>query len=317
MQTRSHPWHIVIVYALALLVLVSCNSRLEDCKDNIVLKTAARASFSNKIYVVSSDGSGEIRCRLPKKIIDTPVWSPDGKSIVYGAQHDSKSGAKSQIFVLLEEKRHFQLTNESDGGTKPVWSYEGRRIAYETTKGISVLDVSCLYDQTECQFSPTFLTIGVEPDWSPVDDLIVYIYNKSPGASDVRVVDISNPNSIVNVTPSDVKFCNNPKWSPSGETIAVSCYKNENHDIYLIEWKSLKSINLTNSHNFIEVNPAWSPDGNRISFVSDRDDDLGKCLVDECTVVSKGLFVMNMDGSNITRISFRSDEHIIWYSWIP
>jgi Tol biopolymer transport system component len=315
MQIKLRFLSSAIIYAVTALALIACSNAVENCENSIILKTTIKGSFLPGVYLVSSDGNGETKCKFPKKLGDTPAWSPDGKWIVYSAQDDNST--KSQIFVLIDGKKKVQLTNEIGGATKPVWSHEGSRVAYETADGISLLDLSCLHNQKECQFVPFLLTSGIEPSWSPIEDLIVYVNNNSLGVSEVQVIDVKHPDFIVNVTPPDVEFCGDPRWSPDGKIIAVSCYGNNNHDIHLIIWENLQVTNITNSPNYIDTKPVWSPDGRRIAFISNRDDDLGKCLVDECTVISRALFIMNADGTNPIRISFRSDEHIIWYSWIP
>ena len=266
---------------------------------------------------MASDGTGEVSCRLPKKLGDTPVWSPYDEWVLYSTQYNKKADMQSQIFVSSTNEKSIQLTYEKDGAVRPVWSSDGHQIAYEMTNGISVLDVTCLYKNEKCECKPAFVTIGIEPDWSPVNDLLAYVYQSSSETSEIRVIDIKHPNSVTRITPSGVKFCQDPRWSPDGRTIAVACSKGNSYDIYVIDWESLQATNITNSPFSMETNPEWSIDGTRIAFISDKDEDLGKCLVDECTVTSTSLYSMNIDGNNLTRVTFRTDEDIIWFSWIP
>jgi hypothetical protein len=61
-------------------------------------------------------------------------------------------------------------------------------------------------------------------------------------------------------------------------------------DIFRTDFGRNGLVNLTD-HPSDDFDPAWSPDGSRIAFVSDRDDPRGN------------IYLMNADGSNVTRIS--------------
>ena len=315
---KKYSPHLRIIYLLNLLTLLGCSEQTKVCKDKIILKTTRTSMLQSKfVYVVASDGTGEVSCRLPKPLGDTPVWSPDNKWVLYSTQNNKRAEMESQIFVSSANEKHIQLTYEKDGAVKPIWSPDGRQIAYEMTKGISLLDVNCLYQNKECEFKPVFVAIGIEPDLPPVNNLLVYVYQNSSESSEIRVIDLKQPNSVIEITPTGVKYCQDPTWSQDGRTIAVACYRENSYDIYFINWESLQATNITNSPITMETNPEWCLDGTRIAFISDNDEDLGKCLVDECTVTSTSLYTMNIDGNNLTRITFRSDEDIIWFSWIP
>ena len=308
-----------IIYLISLLVVTSCSKQVNTCNNRIVLKTTGSSFLkSYSTYIVTTDGSGQVSCTLPQSLGDTPVWSPDRQWVAYSTQFTSQSDTESQIFAqsTVSGKR-FQLTFEKDGAVTPVWSPDGRRIAYQMTNGIAVLDVNCLRKNETCEFKPTFLANGVDPHWSPDNNLITYVYQGSTEGLEIRVIDVDQPNFVTDITPSDVKFCKDPRWSPDGSTIAVGCSKENSHDIYLINWSTLQATNITNSPGIFDTDPEWSPDGTQIVFVSDKDRDLGECLVDECTLTSTSLYTMNVNGDHMTRITFRSDEDIIWFSWIP
>jgi len=307
-----------IILLLPLLVLMSCSEHKKVCDDKIILKSTGSSLLRSYLtYAVATDGAGEVSCKLPKSWGDTPVWSPDKQWVAYSTQFNGQTDMESQIFVSYTNDKRIQLTYEKDGAFYPDWSSDGQRIAYEMTNGISILDVTCLYKNEKCKFNPTFVVTGTDPDWSPVNDLIVYDYQSSIESSEIRVIDVRQPNSVINATPDGVAFCQHPRWSPDGRTIAVGCYKENSYDIYLIDWANLQATNITNSPSTMETGPEWSPDGTRIAFVSDGDKNLGKCLVDECTITSTGLYIMNITGNNTTRITFRNDEDIVWFSWIP
>lgn len=79
-----------------------------------------------------------------------------------------------------------------------------------------------------------------------------------------------------------------PVWSPDGTRIAFSARQDENSDILVMDANGLNVVQLTqNEAN--DSSPTWSPDGSRIAFASNRDED-------------GGLYVMQSDGSNVTQL---------------
>jgi dipeptidyl aminopeptidase/acylaminoacyl peptidase len=90
-----------------------------------------------------------------------------------------------------------------------------------------------------------------------------------------------------------------PTWSPDAARIAFV----REGDIVVMNATGEALIRLTNTA-WREAGPSWSPDGHRIAFTSDRDGPVG-------------LYVMNTDGSQVTRIS--TSTRLRWSrpSWSP
>ncbi len=198
--------------------------------------------------------------------------APDGNAEVYVIQPDGSN--------LLN------LTNHEDTDTRPAWSPDGNRMAFQSSRGGS----SDIWVMDADGSNPVNLTeegpgMEAEPAWSPDGSRIAYFVPH--GEDDIYVMDAdgSNPVNITNHEAMD----HAPAWSPNGGVIAFYSGRSGDGDIYLMGEDGSNPVNITN-HPGKDTEPAWSPDGNRIAFRSSRDDD-------------QEIYVMDADGSNQVRLT--------------
>lgn len=94
-----------------------------------------------------------------------------------------------------------------------------------------------------------------------------------------------------------------PAFSPDSKHILLSYAKNGVTDIYEMDLATRQSKKLTSGPS-IDTSPNYSPDGEKIVFNSDRGG-------------NQQLYVMNRDGSNVERISFRQGSRYATPVWSP
>lgn len=104
-------------------------------------------------------------------------------------------------------------------------------------------------------------------------------------------------------------FSSRLSWSPDGSRIVFAAFCCVAQEIVTIAPDGSNATNLTN-HPADDYDPAWSPDGSKIAFMSARD--------------ARGygdLFVMNADGSGVTRMTnddgLRGTYWDTWPTWSP
>jgi len=166
----------------------------------------------------------------------------------------------------------YRLPNKNFIETQPVWSPDGKQIAYVSAfsrgniigRSIYVQDtesmtVRPLIDDPIAEFSPA---------WSPDGRFIAYGTSRFDGSPELMVTDVQARTSrrLTDNRHSD----NHPTWSPDGRFIAYAADPTfpGNTEIDVIDLQSGAVRPLVSTPNR-ETNPAWSPDGRYILYVAD------------------------------------------------
>jgi len=141
-----------------------------------------------------------------------------------------------------------------------------------------------------------------DPSWSPdlENPQIVTVINQS-GTNNLALINLPSTNSSINenqptytlITKEDMVYLTDfrdgtqlyqPSWSPKGNMIALSAWRQGYQDIYILNLDpdNLRTNNLNpsniNNYTFqpifqdksIDLSPCWSPDGKYLFFSSDR-----------------------------------------------
>src|SRR5262249_43496265 len=160
--------------------------RLSPDGKNIVFAKELIQGSKRTTEIFVGDASGGNAVRLPNKPLGSadPFWSPNGKRIAFTWFSDELVNGllgNPEICAMDADGRNWvRLTNNPAWDSNPIWSPDGTRIAFFSTRNckdgadaIHVMnaDGSNVMRLTECQ------TFGYGASWSPDSRKLLYASN--------------------------------------------------------------------------------------------------------------------------------------------
>jgi Tol biopolymer transport system component len=272
-----------------------------------------------EVYVMNADGSGQQNLTRNVAQDDSPAWSPDGQKIAFVSNRDGKPEGQfppqTDIHVMNADGSGQQnLTRNPAGERYPVWSPDGRQIAFERVVGgvgtsqnieIHVMNADGS-DQRQLTSNPTF---DGSPVWSPDGQRIAFTSDRNQLRyhDDVYVMNADGSGQRrLTRNPAQESW---PVWSPDGQRIAFTRVRNTsqrrdpNSDVYVMNADGSGLRNLTRNPAG-DGNPVWSPDGRTIGFVSNRGG-------------NRDIYVVNADGSGLRNLTRDVRRQAFGIAWSP
>lgn len=267
-----------------------------------LLSGATEPTTHYALYVVNADGSGQKIIRDDQAFdLWGPAWSPDGKQIAVSVV--SASGDKSEIYLLDSNgQSSHPLTHNGQLNYQPVWSHDGKRIAFVSQHGKDI-QTSEVHTIDVDGNNEHRLTQNNAPEygeaWSP-DDRQIAFGSKMDGAWQIYLMNSDGTNQHPLVTRADGSA---PVWSPDGQQLSITSERDGSANIYTLTLDGQNQRNLTNDKT-ASSNSSWSPDGSKIAFWSEREG-------------MPHIFVMNRDGSNPVDLTNAPDFEALNPAWSP
>ncbi len=218
--------------------------------EQIVFSSNRGGAFD--IYIMNSRGGSVSKLTSGIGNLYAPEISPKGNRILFTAE----TGGIQSIWVMkIDSQNARQLIDSSGGDIDPNWSPDGSQVAFtsqrDQTTGIFITEA----DGSKLRgITPRNLSGVGRSSWSPMDFWLVF-HAGQPGSRDVYTIGTDGKN-LTQLTDGGDNLA--PCYSPDGNWLAFTSYRNGNNEIYIMSLSDLQVYRLTNNPNS-DWQPRWGP----------------------------------------------------------
>lgn len=242
-------------------------------KDYNILWSEWTASLQDK-YNKQLESIKEKPITNPQKLtsrgygIRGPVFSPDGKNILY-----TESGPVEypSIRVMAKDGKEDRKLTDRNDGIFSSWSRDGKSIVFsqsEAYRSFSLFNDIYMLESDKLKRVGKAMRLEY-PDISPDSSEIACI-RIGLGKTDLGVLQLDSRAFTPILNGDDYTRFSSPRWSPDGKKVALSAFRPGGfREILIIDRASGAIFTVTGSYH-LNIFPTWSPDGTFIVYSSDR-----------------------------------------------
>jgi Tol biopolymer transport system component len=262
---------------------------------------SGRIAFADDVrdvYVINADGTGLTKLTSHPGNDFDPAWSPDGTRIAFRSERDGNN----EIYVMNADGSGARnVSNYSGDDWGPAWSPDGDSIAFNSNRDGPDLHLYVVRPDGS-GVERIGGDIWVEyPAWSPDGRKIAFMAQTWADGDNYEIYVMNADGSAVRRLTHAPGSDGHPAWSPDSRKIAFNSERADPgsspaHRIYTMNADGSGQRRLT---RVFGKYPDWSPDGRRIIFTGGH-----------------GLFIVDADGSRLTRLATKGIGAPVFPDWV-
>lgn len=232
-------------------------------------KDAVAARYSAQIRAIKDGGLTPFTVLSDPDIgCGAPAIAPDGRSMVWSCS-DPQDGSAIWISDIEGKNRRILLNKHSARSIS--WRADGQAIVFSELRlldSYSTFEDVMLYDLPSGKLKS--LTTGArahDPVFSPDGKTLMMVTNRLQENS-LATLTVDQKLTPLTRRADHTQF-GTPRYSPDGQTLAVSVWQDGMRDLWLYTPDGQPISRLTHDAA-IDRDPAFSPDGQHLYFSSDR-----------------------------------------------
>ena len=216
--------------------------------------------------------------------------SPDGTRVAYAVERNDRPGRPlDQLWIMtIADGKAVRVLGENDPSSRPLWSPDGRWLAFEAASaGHSGLWVARA-DRTEARFLAVMT--GTNSPLTHEGDRIAW----APDSSRIAFVS-ATPGPETELANGDPVVITRYLYKPDAGEGSTRFNDNRRRHIFVVNRDGGEARQVT-SGTFEEHSIDWSPDGREIAFVSNREPDWD-------FVYNPDIFALRVDTGSMRRLT--------------
>ena len=232
------------------------------------------------IYVAKSDGTAQSNITNGTSIHkdSSPVWSPEGRRIVFSRQTADRAGSNIML-VNADGSGLVRLTSSPAATTAsnidPSWSANGKRVVFASNRDGNY-DLYWLQPGSSQVYRLTKTSAPVQnvhPSWSPDGKSIVFsrsgVSASTPAAAELFLLKTATGQTGRLTSTTRGLGDRGPVFSPTGADIAFYSDRKGNNDVYVLHLGANR-VEPQTTWTSSETEPSYAPDNSALVFVSNH-----------------------------------------------
>jgi len=248
---------VLFIFILCFLVTRVCFA------DEKIVYSAPDNGFW-QIWVYNLTTGEDVKLTESSQDKKNPVWSPDGKNILY------RSGNGELFIIDVQSNFKKEILAKVKYCADPKWVSEDKLLL--TRYRTDILDDSDIWLYSFKEEKPQVLvsdkSLQFQADLSADEKTLVYVSALNPDHHALYRKDLSSGETTKITAFSEESFCFEPQISPDGSRVVFVSNQSGDNELYIIELANLKVEQLTN-HQGIDTEPTWIND-QEIAYCSYR-----------------------------------------------